>query len=129
VTRQRAAGPLRAGIVLVTDSASQVHATMPVAADELVFLGHYKDFPILPGVCLVDCAQRVALESLARKEIKLRLAEVCSARFLAPVFPGDELTVLLDWDAGAAGRVARAEVSTARGAAARLKLRFEEVDG
>lgn len=89
-----------------------------------VFAGHYPGFPILPGVLLVDAVRSAAARyGEAHGFGRLRLVEVRSARFLAPVFPGDELTT--DCAVSRTGDLleVRATCSTGRGRAARITLR------
>jgi len=112
-----------AAAVTVTDAAVVTRATVDPAGE--VFAGHYPGFPILPGVLLVDAVGRAAAcWAEAHRLGRLRLAEVRSARFLAPVFPGDELTTectVSRLDGG--GIEVRGVCSTARGRAARVTVR------
>lgn len=89
---------------LRADGASTVLEIDPAA---LVFRGHYPQFPIFPGVYLIEAALQ-AIEHFARAHgvAAVRLAALKRARLLAPVRPGDELTCearLLDpaWSAEA----------------------------
>ncbi|MFD7500689.1 3-hydroxyacyl-ACP dehydratase [Streptomyces sp. NPDC059850] len=99
-----------------------------IAGTEKVFAGHFPGFPIFPGVCVVEYVQRGALATLP--EPGGVLAAVESARFLGPVFPGSTLSCEFTWlrdergDAGAGGWRCRAEATTERGLAARVRLRF-----
>lgn len=95
-----------------------------VGGTEKVFAGHFPGFPIFPGVCVVEYVQRGALATLP--EPGGALAAVESARFLGPVFPGSTLSCEFTWsrdDAMGAWRC-RSEVTTERGVAARVRLRF-----
>ncbi|MCP2163195.1 3-hydroxyacyl-ACP dehydratase FabZ family protein [Goodfellowiella coeruleoviolacea] len=89
------------GARAVSPVAGAVHRTGPaevtftVSADEPVFAGHYPNFPIFPGMCVLEIAHRGAL--LTAPEPGLALAAMKSARFTAPVFAGDRLTVAVDW--------------------------------
>lgn len=58
-----------------------------------VFAGHYPRFPLLPGVFLLDLTQRAVGRFAAEHARGLELESVVSARFLAPVAPGAEVTV------------------------------------
>lgn len=71
------------------DSPEAGRATSAFTLDpaEPLLAGHYPGFPIFPGVCLVECAHRTSLGAVGAGPV--RLAEVESARFLGPVFPGD----------------------------------------
>jgi len=91
---------------------------------EPCFAGHYPDFPILPGVMLVDTVQRAVERFAAAAGHEIRLTEIRSMRFAGPVFPGD--TVDVDCAVVVAGRTltAKATCRTARGRAAGITLRY-----
>jgi 3-hydroxyacyl-[acyl-carrier-protein] dehydratase len=75
---------------LTADSASTVLGIDPAAP---VFQGHYPDFPIFPGVYLIETAlQTIERFAQAKGVAAIRLATLKSARLLAPVRPGDVLT-------------------------------------
>ena len=71
--------------------------TFTVSPDEPVFAGHYPGFPIFPGMCVVELVHRAALETAPAEAGELTMAAMESVRFVAPVFPGDRLTVTVDW--------------------------------
>lgn len=70
--------------------------------DEFFYQGHFKDFPITPGVILTETMAQIGLVCLgiylckdylkasAMPEIALISSEM---NFLAPVFPGEKVTV------------------------------------
>ncbi|WP_328788050.1 MULTISPECIES: 3-hydroxyacyl-ACP dehydratase FabZ family protein [unclassified Streptomyces] len=93
-----------------------------VEAEEPVFAGHYPDFPIFPGVCVVECVHRAARATAPAAGLSLAALE--SARFVGAVFPGDTLTVELRWKPREDGWSATGEASTARGTAAKVRLRY-----
>ncbi|MFE7231404.1 3-hydroxyacyl-ACP dehydratase FabZ family protein [Streptomyces sp. NPDC057596] len=102
-------------------------AVVTVAIDrtEPVFAGHYPDFPIFPGVCIVECVQRGALAVAERSGMpEPRLIAVESTRFLGAVYPGDLLTVRLELRDHEGGVRCRARASTERGDAASVRLRL-----
>lgn len=71
---------------------------LPVAADHPAYAGHFPARPILPGVVLLDLAQR-ALEQACG----VRVSGLAQAKFLSPCLPGDALQ--LDYEhSGAALR-------------------------
>ena len=96
--------------------------TLTVGADEPVFAGHYQHFAIFPGVCLVDCVVRGADRTIP--DPGLELCGVDSARFLTAVFPGDEVRIELSWRPLGDDWRCAAELSTARGPAAVVRLRY-----
>jgi 3-hydroxyacyl-[acyl-carrier-protein] dehydratase len=67
-----------------------------VTLNEPFFIGHFPDFPVMPGVLIVEAMAQVAgvlvLKSIADREKKLvLLAAIENARFRKPVVPGDAL--------------------------------------
>ncbi len=65
--------------------------TWTVPADHPAFAGHFPDSPILPGVVLLDTAlQAIAAASGLAPE----RYEISAVKFLNPVSPGSELTII-----------------------------------
>lgn len=99
--------------------------TVAIERTEPVFAGHYPDFPIFPGVCIVDCVQRSVLAVAERAGLpEPRLTAVESTRFLGAVYPGDLLAVRLELRNHDGGVRCRAKASTERGEAATVRLRL-----
>ncbi|MFI1227153.1 MULTISPECIES: 3-hydroxyacyl-ACP dehydratase FabZ family protein [unclassified Streptomyces] len=123
-----AASPVRADAEVVRidrDRADpSIEVRFRIEPDEPVFAGHYPDFPIFPGVCVVECAHRAALAAVPVAGAALSLVALESARFTGPVMPGDVLTVRADWIACEGGWKYRATASTVRGESAKVKLRY-----
>ena len=69
---------------------------LPIAADHPAYAGHFPGRPILPGVVLLDRAQRV-LQAAGLGPI----SGVAQAKFLSPVLPGEAL--MLDYEVGPTG--------------------------
>jgi beta-hydroxyacyl-ACP dehydratase FabZ len=69
-----------------------------VTANEPFFMGHFPDFPVMPGVLITESMAQVA-GILVLKEIPDRrqklvlLASVDGAKFRRPVRPGDQLRI------------------------------------
>ncbi|GAA3858599.1 3-hydroxyacyl-ACP dehydratase FabZ family protein [Streptomyces sedi] len=128
------AGPVRVLARETDGEGGTARAALTVAAGEPVLPGHYPGFPIFPGVCLVECV-RLAAEATAPAPLApadggpTGMAEIESTRFTGPVFPGDEVTITLDWRRKAAGWQCRAALSGPRGEAAKVRLRFEAPAG
>lgn len=69
-----------------------------VTATEPVFQGHFPDFPVMPGVYIVECmAQTAGVLVLSqipdRKNKVVLLTTIDNAKFRKPVVPGDQLRV------------------------------------
>jgi beta-hydroxyacyl-ACP dehydratase FabZ len=69
-----------------------------VTTNEPFFSGHFPDFPVMPGVLIVEAMAQVAgvmvLRSIPDRAGKLvLLASIENARFRRPVLPGDQLRI------------------------------------
>jgi beta-hydroxyacyl-ACP dehydratase FabZ len=69
-----------------------------VTANEPFFSGHFPDFPVMPGVLIVEAMAQVAgvlvLRSIPDRESKLvLLIGIEEAKFRRPVVPGDQLRI------------------------------------
>src|ERR1700732_1481198 len=67
-----------------------------VTLNEPFFIGHFPDFPVMPGVLIVEAMAQTAgvlvLKSIPDRERKLvLLVAIETARFRRPVVPGDTL--------------------------------------
>lgn len=114
------------GSVEVIESASgRAVAAVVIDGGQQVFPGHYPGFPIFPGVCVVECVHRGAMAAPPFTGARISLVAVESTRFQNPVFPGDTVTSELEWSADGAAWRCRAQVHTARGRAAQVRLRYE----
>jgi 3-hydroxyacyl-[acyl-carrier-protein] dehydratase len=69
-----------------------------VTINEPFFTGHFPDFPVMPGVLIIEAMAQVAgilvLSSIPNRKTKLvLLAAVNEAKFRKPVVPGDQLRI------------------------------------
>jgi beta-hydroxyacyl-ACP dehydratase FabZ len=69
-----------------------------VTANEPFFPGHFPDFPVMPGVLIVEAMAQTAgvlvLKSIPDRESKLVfLVSIERAKFRKPVVPGDQLRI------------------------------------
>ncbi|WP_218952422.1 hypothetical protein [Amycolatopsis anabasis] len=98
--------------------------SIPIAAEEPVFAGHYPGFPIFPGLCVVDCVDRSARLAAPPGAGGLTLAGVESIRFVGAVHPGDGLTIDLSWNREGESWRCAARARTERAEAATVRLRY-----
>jgi 3-hydroxyacyl-[acyl-carrier-protein] dehydratase len=71
-----------------------------VTGNEPFFAGHFPDFPVMPGVLIVEAMAQTAgvlvLKSIPDRESKLvLLVSIEYAKFRRPVVPGDQLRMEL----------------------------------
>src|ERR1700758_3665009 len=69
-----------------------------VTVNEPFFVGHFPDFPVMPGVLIVEAMAQVAgvlvLSHIPDRKNKLvLLASIEQAKFRRPVRPGDQLRI------------------------------------
>lgn len=69
-----------------------------VTVNEPFFIGHFPDFPVMPGVMIIESMAQVAgvlvLSTIPDRHTKLvLLASVDEAKFRKPVRPGDQLRI------------------------------------
>ncbi|MFZ5889618.1 MAG: 3-hydroxyacyl-ACP dehydratase FabZ family protein [Myxococcota bacterium] len=123
-TTGRAPRVLASPLLVRSSDASSAVVEIDIDANEPLLAGHYPGFPIVPGVCLIECVQR-AVELTAPVPLRtMRLSEIESTRFLGAVFPGERLRMELRFDSDAERWLCLARLSTARGQAASVRLRY-----
>jgi beta-hydroxyacyl-ACP dehydratase FabZ len=68
-----------------------------VTANEPHFTGHFPEFPVMPGVLIVEAMAQVAgvlvLSKIGRGNKLVLLASIDNAKFRRPVLPGDTLRI------------------------------------
>jgi len=74
-----------------------------VTVNEPFFVGHFPDYPVMPGVLIVEAMAQVAgvlvLHQMQdRKNKVVLLATVQEAKFRKPVRPGDQLRIEMKLD-------------------------------
>jgi beta-hydroxyacyl-ACP dehydratase FabZ len=72
-----------------------------VTANEPFFAGHFPNFPVMPGVLIVESMAQVAgvlaLQGIENREQKLVFfASIEEAKFRKPVLPGDTLRIEME---------------------------------
>ncbi|HLJ45853.1 MAG TPA: 3-hydroxyacyl-ACP dehydratase FabZ [Bryobacteraceae bacterium] len=83
---------------IVELEAERIVGIKNVTANEPFFVGHFPDFPVMPGVLIVEAMAQVAgvlvLKQIPDRHSKLvLLASVEEAKFRRPVLPGDQLRI------------------------------------
>src|SRR5690349_8990405 len=83
---------------IVEMDAERVVGIKNVTANEPFFMGHFPDFPVMPGVLVVEAMAQVAgvlvLKQIPDRKNKLvLLASVEGAKFRRPVLPGHQLRI------------------------------------
>ncbi|HZM75513.1 MAG TPA: FabA/FabZ family ACP-dehydratase [Candidatus Limnocylindrales bacterium] len=103
---------------------AEIVTTTTVDPSDPVLAGHFPGFAILPGVLLIEYAHQAALSHLAGKAAGAELTRIESARFLAPVFPGDRVVTELSVKAVEDGWRCTARLLAGSEPAALVKLRY-----
>src|ERR1019366_6804041 len=80
---------------------TRVVAIKNVTVNEPHFTGHFPDFPIMPGVLIVEAIAQAGgallLTEIPDRDTKLMVfAGIDSAKFRRPVVPGDQLRIEVD---------------------------------
>ena len=83
---------------IVELEAERIVGIKNVTANEPFFSGHFPDFPVMPGVLIVEAMAQTAgvlvLNSIPDRESKLvLLVAIENAKFRRPVVPGDQLRI------------------------------------
>ena len=87
--------------VIEFEEGKRIVCVKNVSGNEPVFVGHFPDFAIMPGVLIIEAMAQASIilfkKSLPAqqndKNTVFLLASVNNARFTKPVFPGDQLFV------------------------------------
>lgn len=83
---------------IVELEADRIVGIKNVTANEPFFMGHFPDFPVMPGVLIIEAMAQVAgvlvLKGIPdRKSKVVLLASIDNAKFRRPVVPGDQLRI------------------------------------
>ncbi|MCX6623620.1 MAG: 3-hydroxyacyl-ACP dehydratase FabZ [Acidobacteria bacterium] len=82
---------------IIEMEADRIVGIKNVTANEPFFVGHFPEFPVMPGVLIVEAMAQVAgvlvLHSLGRGNKLVLLAAIENAKFRRPVLPGDTLRI------------------------------------
>ena len=84
-----------------------ITALKNVTMNEPFFQGHFPEFPVMPGVLIIEAmAQTAALLTFSEERPENAIyyfAGIDSARFKKPVLPGDQLIMTAKLERGRAG--------------------------
>jgi len=93
--------------VIELDPGKTIKALKNVTMNEPFFQGHFPDFPVMPGVLIIEAlAQTAALLTFSEEhdpEDVYYFAGIDSARFKRIVLPGDQLIMHATFERGKAG--------------------------
>ncbi len=83
---------------IVELEADRIVGIKNVTVNEPFFTGHFPEFPVMPGVLIIEAMAQVAgvlvLKEIADRKSKLvLLASIDNAKFRRPVLPGDQLRI------------------------------------
>src|SRR5450755_4200566 len=83
---------------IIEIEAERIVGLKNVTVNEPFFQGHFPEFPVMPGVLIVEAMAQVAgvlvLKSIPDRKSKLvLLASIERAKFRRPVRPGDQLRI------------------------------------
>jgi len=95
--------------ILELEPRTRIVALKNVSINEPQFAGHFPDYPIMPGVMMVEAIAQAGgallLTEIPDREDKLMVfTGIDSARFRKPVVPGDQLRIevtVLNWRSNA----------------------------
>ncbi|MFE9995631.1 3-hydroxyacyl-ACP dehydratase FabZ family protein [Streptomyces avermitilis] len=142
-----AATPL-GDLELIRTGPSGAVTAFDAPVDGPVIAGHYPGFPVLPGVFLIEAADRTVRQwakdnsraqdggadpgsgadsgtaGTADSGTELELAAMDRCRFHRPVYPGDRVLADVSVVDNAAGLLFKAAVATNRGKVADIRLRY-----
>jgi 3-hydroxyacyl-[acyl-carrier-protein] dehydratase len=87
--------------VVELEEGKKIVCVKNVSGNEPVFVGHFPDFAIMPGVLIIEAMAQASIilfkKSLPTqqndKNTVFLLASINNARFTKPVFPGDQLFI------------------------------------
>ncbi len=122
--------------VIEFEEGKRIVCVKNVSGNEPVFVGHFPDFAIMPGVLIIEAmAQasiilfRKSLPAQNNKDMIFLLASVGNARFIKPVFPGDQLFVEITVEKIVSkGAIVQASVKVGEKTVAKATLTFGIAD-
>ena len=74
---------------------NRIEAEAFVPTDSLWFSGHFPGEPILPGMALVHLVWQAIVRDAEKRSEEIRLNKLKRVRFIQPVRPGENLSVII----------------------------------
>ena len=80
-------------------SENEIEGSFQTKSDDYYFKGHFVDFPIMPGVLIVEAMAQLSTILLRKKNggnhknYHFLAYEIKSIQFYKPIFPGDKITL------------------------------------
>lgn len=79
---------------------NKIIAKKNLSQDQQFFKGHFRDFPIMPGVLILEAMGQTGSFYIRKKsknkKIDVLAYEIQNAKFLNPAFPGDTLHIKIN---------------------------------
>ena len=119
--------------VVAFEEGKKIVCVKNVSGNEPVFVGHFPDFAIMPGVFIIEAMAQASIILFRKssppqqndKNTVFLLASVNNARFTKPVFPGDQLFVEIIVDKIVSkGAIVQATVKVEEKTVAKASLTF-----
>ncbi|RIJ89039.1 MAG: 3-hydroxyacyl-[acyl-carrier-protein] dehydratase FabZ [Candidatus Brocadia sp.] len=112
--------------VIEFEEGKRIVCVKNVSGNEPVFVGHFPDFAIMPGVLIIEA---MAQASKNNRDTVFLLASVNNARFTKPVFPGDQIFIEITVEKIVSkGAIVQAAVAVDEKAVAKATLTFGIAD-
>ncbi|MBU6392059.1 MAG: 3-hydroxyacyl-ACP dehydratase FabZ [Planctomycetes bacterium] len=118
--------------VVELEEGKKIVCVKNVSGNEPVFVGHFPDFAIMPGVLIIEAMAQASI-ILFRKSLPPQdntdtiflLASIGNARFTKPVFPGDQLFIEINVEKIVSkGAIVQATVKVGEATVAKANLTF-----
>jgi 3-hydroxymyristoyl/3-hydroxydecanoyl-(acyl carrier protein) dehydratase len=87
----------------VTSREGGFRAVFQVRADLQILPDHFRDAPLLPGVCMVQAVLLAGAEAAGASD--LRLVRLKTAKMMQPILPGKEIIIEADTSSDAFGNI------------------------
>lgn len=118
--------------VVEFEAGKRILCVKNVSGNEPVFVGHFPDFAIMPGVLIIEAMAQASIilfkkshSTQNNRDTVFLLASVSSARFTKPVFPGDQLFIeIMVEKIVSKGAIVQAVVTVHEKAVAKATLTF-----